>query len=245
MTQAYYEIISNNPIAPSVFRMSLSGDTSEITRPGQFVNIKIDGLFLRRPISVCDWDRNNLTIIYKVVGEGTKLMSRMKPGQKLDLLCGLGNGFDTSKCPEKAALVGGGAGVPPLYGLAKRLIAEGKKPFAVLGFNTGAEIFLKDEFCALGIRTVIATLDGSAGIEGFVTDALREESYDYYCACGPLPMLRAVYDMGARGQLSFEERMGCGFGACMGCTCKTLTGGKRICVEGPVLDSGEVLFDEA
>ncbi len=202
----------------------------------------LDGFFLRRPISVCDWDSRGLTIIYKVVGKGTAAMRAMQPGQELDVLSGLGNGFDVTKCGQRTVVIGGGAGVPPMYGLAKRLLAAGKAPSAVLGFNTESEIFYEDQFRKLGIETVVTTVDGSYGQKGFVTDALPE-TYDYFCACGPLPMLKAVYNASSTsGLLSFEERMGCGFGACMGCSCKTKYGSKRICKDGPVLEKGEIIW---
>ena len=242
MKQVLYTVTGNQELAPGVWEMSLAGDTSPITTPGQFINIKLDGFFLRRPISVCDWDSRGLTIIYKVVGKGTAVMSAMQPGQELDVLSGLGNGFDVAKCGQRTVVIGGGAGVPPMYGLAKRLLAAGKAPSAVLGFNTESEIFYEDQFRKLGIETVVTTVDGSYGQKGFVTDALPE-SYDYFCACGPLPMLKAVYNASSTsGLLSFEERMGCGFGACMGCSCKTKYGSKRICKDGPVLEKGEIIW---
>ncbi len=242
MKQVLYTVTGNQELAPGVWEMSLAGDTSPITMPGQFINIKLDGFFLRRPISVCDWDSRGLTIIYKVVGKGTAVMSAMQPGQELDVLSGLGNGFDVAKCGQRTVVIGGGAGVPPMYGLAKRLLAAGKAPSAVLGFNTESEIFYEDQFRKLGIETVVTTVDGSYGQKGFVTDALPE-SYDYFCACGPLPMLKAVYNASSTsGLLSFEERMGCGFGACMGCSCKTKYGSKRICKDGPVLEKGEIIW---
>ncbi len=242
MKQVLYTVTGNQELAPGVWEMSLAGDTSPITTPGQFINIKLDGFFLRRPISVCDWDSRGLTIIYKVVGKGTAVMSAMQPGQELDVLSGLGNGFDVAKCGQRTVVIGGGAGVPPMYGLAKALLAAGKTPSAVLGFNTESEIFYEDQFRKLGIETVVTTVDGSYGQKGFVTDALPE-SYDYFCACGPLPMLKAVYNASSTsGLLSFEERMGCGFGACMGCSCKTKYGSKRICKDGPVLEKGEIIW---
>ena len=242
MKQVLYTVTGNQELAPGVWEMSLAGDTSPITTPGQFINIKLDGFFLRRPISVCDWDSRGLTIIYKVVGKGTAVMSAMQPGQELDVLSGLGNGFDVAKCGQRTVVIGGGAGVPPMYGLAKALLAAGKTPSAVLGFNTESEIFYEDQFRKLGIETVVTTVDGSYGQKGFVTDALPE-SYDYFCACGPLPMLKAVYNASSTsGLLSFEERMGCGFGACMGCSCKTKYGNKRICKDGPVLEKGEIIW---
>ena len=242
MKQVLYTVTGNREFAPGVWEMSLAGDTSPITTPGQFINIKLDGFFLRRPISVCDWDSRGLTIIYKVVGKGTAVMSAMQPGQELDVLSGLGNGFDVAKCGQRTVVIGGGAGVPPMYGLAKALLAAGKTPSAVLGFNTESEIFYEDQFRKLGIETVVTTVDGSYGQKGFVTDALPE-NYDYFCACGPLPMLKAVYNASSTsGLLSFEERMGCGFGACMGCSCKTKYGSKRICKDGPVLEKGEIIW---
>ena len=224
-------------------KMTLSGDTSHITKPGQFVNIKLDGLFLRRPISVCDCEENKLTLIYKVVGKGTKAMSAMGPGEKLDILTGLGNGYDLSKSGEKPLLLGGGVGVPPLYMLAKKLIEEGKKVSVILGFNTKSEVFYENEFKALGCDVSVATADGSYGIKGFVTDAVKDKAYTYTYCCGPEPMLKAVYNTcETSGQYSFEERMGCGFGACMGCSCKTKYANKRICKDGPVLEKEEIIW---
>jgi len=238
-----YTVLTNEPLTASVFRMRLAGDTQWIARPGQFVDVALEGKYLRRPISVCDYDAQSLTLIYKVVGEGTAQMARMRSGERLDLLTGLGNGFDTAVAAERPLLVGGGVGVPPLYNLARVLLAAGKPVQAVLGFNTAAEVFYDREFRALGCSVTVATADGSCGVKGFVTDALRGLDFDYFYACGPLPMLRAVSEATAcDGQLSFEERMGCGFGACMGCSCRTLTGSKRICKEGPVLGKGEILW---
>ena len=240
MKQTVYTILENTPLAPSVYRMTLQGDTTAIARPGQFVNLKLDGLFLRRPISVCDWDENTLTLIYKVVGKGTAQMAEMKPGDTLDALAGLGNGYDIAACPDRPVLVGGGVGVPPLYGLAKRLLAAGKKPSVILGFNRVDEIFYDMEFAALGLSVAVTTVDGSAGTKGYVTDAMK--GGEYVCACGPEPMLKAVHAKAAGGQFSFEARMGCGFGACMGCTCRTITGYKRICKEGPVMTKEEIIW---
>ena len=220
--------------------MTLTGDTGAITAPGQFINIALDGLFLRRPISVCDWDDKGLVIIYKVVGKGTGQMSGMQPGQALDCLVGLGNGYDIAACPQAPVLVGGGVGVPPLYGLAKRLIASGRKPSVVLGFNRADEIFYDMEFAALGVNVTVTTVDGSAGMKGFVTNALQ--GGEYVCACGPEPMLKAVHKIASGGQFSFEARMGCGFGACMGCSCQTVAGPKRICKDGPILTKEEILW---
>ena len=242
MKQGIYTIGHNRPLTADVWEMTLLGDTAPITAPGQFINIKLEGLFLRRPISVCDWDGEKLTIIYKVVGKGTEQMSRMAAGETLDVLAGLGNGFDVQKCGDHTLVIGGGVGVPPMYGLAKALLAAGKKVTAVLGFNTASEIFYENEFKALGVDTVITTVDGSYGVKGFVTNGLPEH-YDYYCTCGPLPMLKAVYNAApTSGLLSFEERMGCGFGACMGCSCETKYGNKRICVDGPVLEKEEIIW---
>ena len=241
MKQSIFEIISNKKLADITYEMVLSGDCSDITNPGQFVNLKLDGFFLRRPISVCDCDGDKLTIIYKVVGHGTEAMAEMKAGEKVDILTGLGNGYDLSKSTDNPVLIGGGAGVPPMYLLAKELIKLGKKPSVVLGFNKESEVFYEDEFKALGLETVVATADGSYGVKGFVTDAMKSIDYGYFFTCGPEPMLRAVYDNTAvSGQMSFEARMGCGFGACMGCTCETLYGNKRICKDGPVLVKEEV-----
>lgn len=240
-----YTVISNTPLTKDVYRMVLEGDTEWITRPGQFVNIELEGLYLRRPISISDWDERTITIIYKVVGRGTERMSKMAQGVKLDLLTGLGNGFDTSIESECPLLVGGGVGVPPLYRLAKDLLAQGKQVSVVLGFNTSSEIFYADEFKALGVDLYVSTADGSMGVKGFVTDAIREAEikFDYFYSCGPLPMLKALCDCcEVSGELSFEERMGCGFGACMGCSCKTLAGNKRICKDGPVMKREEIIW---
>lgn len=242
MNERTLEIISNVKIAKDVYRMRLCGDMSGIKHAGQFVNIKIDTLYLRRPISVCDVKGDTLTLIYKTVGEGTGRLSKMDEGERLSVLMGLGNGYDLEKSGERPLLIGGGVGVPPLYLLAKLLITEGKKPTVILGFNTKDEVFLEREFRALGADVRVTTVDGSYGTQGFVTDALPAE-YDYFYTCGPEPMLRAVYDRTVTdGQFSFEERMGCGFGACMGCSCKTKYGNKRICKDGPVLEKGEIIW---
>ena len=243
MKKGRYTIFENRRIAPSLYLMRLSGDNSAIIKPGQFVNIELDGLYLRRPISVCDWNETFMTLIYKIVGKGTEEMSKMGEGGELDLLTGLGNGYDMSKSGETPLLIGGGAGVPPLYGLAVRLRAQGKTPKVILGFNTAGEIFLENEFRRLDIPAVVTTADGSCGIKGFVTDAVPDGGYSYVYACGPEPMLKAVYDKTVTsGQYSFEERMGCGFGACMGCSCMTKYGAKRICRDGPVLEKEEILW---
>ena len=243
MKQGFFEIIENTALTDTVFRMRLRGDTSAITAPGQFVNIQLDGLFLRRPISVCDCEDDVLTLVYKVVGKGTEQMSRMKNGT-LDVLTGLGNGYDLSLSGDAPILLGGGVGVPPLYMLARKLREEGKKVNVVLGFNTKSEVFYEDEFRALGCDVKVTTVDGSYGIKGFVTGAMDCE-YSHFYTCGPEPMLRAVSTAAkTSGQLSFEERMGCGFGACMGCSCKTLTGNKRICREGPVMKKEEIIWEK-
>ena len=244
MKQGFFTIAENVSLTDSVYKMRLVGDVSAITAPGQFINIKLDGLFLRRPISVCDVSEDSVTILYKVVGKGTEQMSQMKEGT-LDVLTGLGNGYDTSLSGDKPLLLGGGVGVPPLYLLAKKLIAEGKKVTVILGFNTKDEIFYKEEFEALGVDVYVTTVDGSCGIPGFVTDAMKDLDYSYFYTCGPEPMLKAIFNNSVTsGQLSFEERMGCGFGACMGCSCKTITGYKRICKEGPVLRKEEILWEK-
>lgn len=254
-----YRVLNNKKIAADTYRMVLLGDTQYLTEPGQFINIKLDGFYLRRPISVCDWDRESITIVYKAVGAGTKQMSEMQGGEQLDVLTGLGNGFSTDfgkllgetgqsrhadGRPVRAAVIGGGVGVPPLYALTKKLKKEGADVIVVLGFNSEDQIFAYRDFTDLGVPVCVTTLDGSVGIKGFVTDALKNIDYDVYYTCGPEPMLRAVWNMGQTrgipGLLSFEARMGCGFGACMGCSCETIAGTKRICVDGPVMKSSEV-----
>ena len=244
MKLCFFTILTNEALTASVYRMTLSGDTSAITTPGQFVNIRLEGKFLRRPISVCDWEDGKLTLVYKVVGHGTAQMAAMTPGESLDILTGLGNGYDLTLTGEHPVLVGGGVGVPPMFGLAKHLRALGKPVQVILGFNTREEIFYEEEFKALGCTVYVTTVDGSYGIPGFVTDAMKNLHYSHFCACGPEPMLKAFYKAShTSGQMSFEERMGCGFGACMGCSCKTLTGNKRICKDGPVMKKEEILWD--
>lgn len=244
MKQVLLTVKENIALTSNVYKMTLSGDCSAITAPGQFVNIKLDGLFLRRPISVCDREGDLLTIIYKVVGKGTEAMSKMPEGTVLDVLTGLGNGYDLTLCGENPVLLGGGVGVPPMYMLAKELKAQGKAVSVVLGFNTKSEVFYENEFKALGCDVTVTTADGSCGVKGFVTDALPE-NYSHFCCCGPEPMLKAVYKAtSTSGQMSFEERMGCGFGACMGCSCKTITGYKRICKEGPVMKKEDILWED-
>ena len=244
MKQSIFTIIENKALTRDVYRMVLAGDTSAITASGQFVNIQLEGKFLRRPISVCDWNGETLTIVYKVVGHGTEQMSGMAAGQQLDILTGLGNGYDLTLAGENPVLIGGGVGVPPMYGCAKKLVEMGIKPTVILGFNVKDEIFYEEEFKALGCDVTVTTVDGSYGVKGFVTNALPE-NYSYFYTCGPEPMLKAVYKATATsGQMSFEERMGCGFGACMGCSCKTLTGYKRICKDGPVMHKEEIAWED-
>ena len=244
MKQSIFTILSNEALTDSVYKMVLGGDTSAITASGQFVNIQLAGKFLRRPISVCDYDDSTLTIVYKVVGKGTAQMSDMTAGEELDILTGLGNGYDLTLSGSKPVLLGGGVGVPPMYNLAKKLIAQGKEVSVILGFNTKSEIFYEEEFKKLGCTVTVTTVDGSYGVKGFVTTALESMDYTYFYTCGPEPMLKAVYKTSVTsGQMSFEERMGCGFGACMGCSCKTITGYKRICKDGPVLRKEEILWE--
>ena len=242
MKQTIFTITENVPLTATVYKMVLAGDTDGITT-GQFVNILLDGLYLRRPISVCDCADGTLTLVYKVVGKGTAQMAAMTVGQTLDVLTGLGNGYDLSKAGDKPLLLGGGVGVPPLYMLARLLREQGKAVSVILGFNTADEVFYEQEFKALGCEVTVTTADGSYGVKGFVTDALPSD-YSYFYTCGPEPMLKAVYRATiTSGQFSFEERMGCGFGACMGCSCKVITGYKRICKDGPVLEKEEILWD--
>lgn len=238
-----FTVKTNEKIAKDVYLMTLSGDTSKITSPGGFVELELPGLYLRRPISVCDVEGDTLTLIYKVVGVGTDAMCKYGSGTRLDLLTGLGNGFSLDADTKNPLLVGGGVGVPPLYMLCKRLIAKGVRPSVILGFNTKDDVFYKDEFEALGVKVTVTTADGSYGIKGFVTDALDAHTYDYTYACGPLPMLKALYDRaGVGGEYSFEARMGCGFGACMGCSIPTQNGMKRVCKEGPVFKKEEIVW---
>ena len=241
MKQGIFTIVSNEALTDVVYKMILEGDTSAITNCGQFVDLRLPEKYLRRPISVCDYDETTLTLIYKVVGSGTEIMAGLPVDTKLDVLTGLGNGYDTSLSGQRPVLVGGGVGVPPMFNLCKKLLAEGKQPQVVLGFNTGAEIFLADAFRALGAEVHIATADGSCGTKGFVTDVIKVLSYTYFYACGPMPMFKAMENvMTTSGQYSFEERMGCGFGACMGCTIQTKSGYKRVCKDGPVFFREEV-----
>ena len=245
MKEAILEIVENRPLTGSVYQMTLKGDTSAISHPGQFVELSLEGFFLRRPISVCNYDEGTLTLIYKVVGKGTAQMANLTQGTKLSALTGLGNGFnDTVEC-SSALLVGGGVGVPPLYRLARNLIAQGKSVTVVLGFNTASEVFYQSEFEALGAKVIIATADGSAGCKGFVTDAIAQNNIEaeYFYSCGPLPMLRALTTaLDIPGEISLEERMGCGFGICMGCSIQTASGPKRVCKEGPVFKKEEILW---
>lgn len=244
MNQVIYTVTENACIAEKIYKMILSGDISEIKAPGQFVNLKLDGFFLRRPISVCDAENNNLTLIYKIVGKGTDRMSKLKAGKKLDVLTGLGNGYDITLSGNNPLLVGGGVGIPPLYMLCKRLIEKKAKPTVILGFGTAGEVFYENEFKKLGVPVYVTTADGSCGQKGFVTDVMKNLHYTYFYACGPEPMFRAIDKIAQTGgQYSFEERMGCGFGACMGCSCKTLAGSKRICREGPVMKREEIIWE--
>ena len=243
MKQVFLKITRNKKIAKDIWLMVLEGDTSAITASGQFVNIKLDGFYLRRPISVCDYDDKTLTIIYKVVGQGTEAMAELPCGEKLDVLLGLGNGYNLEKSGDNPLLIGGGVGVPPMYNLCKKLIAQGKNVSVILGFNTKEEIFFEDEFKALGADVYITTVDGSYGTKGFVTDVMKNLTYSYFFTCGPMPMFKAIEATATTsGQYSFEERMGCGFGACMGCSCKTKYGNKRICKDGPVLEREEIIW---
>ena len=243
MKQEIMTIRENRKIAKDVFLMILEGDTSAVTASGQFINIKLDGLFLRRPISVCDYDEDTITIVYKAVGAGTEKMTQMTDGEKLDILVGLGNGYDISKSGDTPLLIGGGVGVPPMYNLCKKLIDAGKSVSVILGFNSADEVFFENEFKFLGAKTYITTADGTAGTKGFVTDVMNDINYSYFYTCGPMPMFKAIENIAkTSGQYSFEERMGCGFGACMGCTCKTKYGNKRICKDGPVLTREEIVW---
>ena len=226
MQQKRFTIAENAPVARGTYRLRLTGDTAAITAPGQFADIRLAGYFLRRPVSVCSWSDGALTLYYKVAGAGTAQLSTLAPGTELDLL------------------VGGGVGASPLYGLAQQLVAEGRSPLAVLGFRTAAEVLLADAFEALGIPVTVVTEDGTMGARGFVTDALPA-GCTYVYACGPMPMLQALCSATPLdGQLSLEARMGCGFGACMGCTCETTHGSKRVCKDGPVFTKEEILWPQ-
>lgn len=243
MKEVILTVVKNRRLTEDVYEAVLAGDTSGITNAGQFINIKLDGVFLRRPISVCDYGTESVLIIYKVVGKGTEIMSKFTGGEKLSVLTGLGNGYDVGLSGDKPLLIGGGVGVPPMYNLAKTLVAGGKRPTVILGFNKKDEVFYEKQFAALGVTVKVTTADGSYGIKGFVTDAMQGIDYTYFYACGPMPMFRAIEKVAKTdGEYSFEERMGCGFGACMGCSCKTLTGNKRICVDGPVMKRGEIIW---
>ena len=246
MKQSIFEITENVALTSSVMQMKLMGDTSDITCPGQFVNVQLNGFYLRRPISVCNVEGEILTLVYKVVGKGTAAMKTMQKGEKLDILTGLGNGYTLGDTVgDSPLLIGGGVGVPPMYLLARKLIAQGKKVTVILGFNTKEEIFYEEQFKALGAEVFVSTVDGSYGTKGFVTDVMKNLEYTYFFTCGPEPMLKAVYTASkTSGQFSFEERMGCGFGACMGCSCKTLYGNKRICKDGPVLIKEEIIWEK-
>ncbi|MBQ4343807.1 MAG: dihydroorotate dehydrogenase electron transfer subunit [Erysipelotrichaceae bacterium] len=241
------KVLSNVPLTHDVYRMILENDTSWIHHPGQFVNVTIEGQYLKRPISICDWDEHSLTLIYKVVGKGTEIMSQKIAGDVMEILTDLGNGFHTETAANEVVLLGGGVGVPPMFGTAKQCLKEGKKVHVILGFASKKDAFYLDEFKQLGVDVSVCTNDGTLGTKGFVTDVMKEKGLTdvFYMACGPLPMLKAIYQTSnAKGLLSFEERMGCGFGACMGCSCKTITGYKRICVEGPVMESEDILWKD-
>ena len=243
MKDVLLKVISNKKIAKNTYESILEGDVSDVTASGQFVNIKLDGFFLRRPISVCEVEGNRLTIIYKAVGQGTEKMAEAEEGTVWQTLTGLGNGYDLTESGDRPLLLGGGAGVPPMYELCKRLVGEGKSPTVILGFGSADEVFYKEKFAALGAKVIVCTADGTEGVKGFVTDGMKDVDYTYFYTCGPEPMLKAVYKATTTsGQFSFEERMGCGFGACMGCSCKTVTGYKRICKDGPVLRKEEILW---
>lgn len=246
MKQSIFEITENLQLTENIFRMKLKGDVSAVTAPGQFVDIRIEDYYLRRPISVCDVENGEIIIIYKTVGHGTDAMSHMTAGEKLDVLTGLGNGYDLNRSGEHPLLIGGGVGVPPLYMLAKKLKEQHKEVSVILGFNTAKEVFYETEFKALGCDVKVTTVDGSYGNKGFVTNAFPlVENYTFTYACGPMPMLKAVYNTAVTdGQYSFEERMGCGFGACMGCSTKTKNGYKRVCKDGPVFDKEEILWED-
>ena len=239
-----YQIIENARLAPNVYLLDLAGDTSMIKVPGQFCQVQLPGFYLRRPISICDWDENGMTLIYKAVGQGTEALSQMEPGAVLEILNGLGNGYDVDACGDRPLVIGGGVGTPPLYGLTKALLRAGKQPQVILGFNTYEEIFLLDEFEDLDVPVTVTTADGSFGVKGFVTDAMADNDNRYIFACGPLPMLKAVYKKSGcpTGQYSLEERMACGFGACMGCSIQTANGPKRVCKDGPVFRKEELLW---
>ena len=244
MKQGLFTIVNNTPLTEAVFRLDLEGDTSAITAPGQFVEIALPGMYLRRPISVFDKAEGKLSLIIKRVGAGTEALARMQTGT-LDILTGLGNGYDLAAAGESPLLIGGGVGVPPLYLLAKELLKKGAKPSVILGFNTKSELFGEEDFKALGINTAVTTADGSYGIKGFVTDAMRDKKYSYFYACGPVPMLKALSKAAlSRGEMSLEARMGCGFGVCMGCSIKTAEGPKRVCKEGPVFKKEVLTWED-
>ena len=240
MRQGIFQIIENLPLARDIMSLRLGGDTGAIVRPGQFVNIQVEGCFLRRPLSVCDWDGDSLTVVYRIAGRGTELLAKMKNGS-LDVLTGLGNGFNTALSGDRPLLIGGGLGFTPLYALAKNLIKEGKKVQVILGFASKEQAVYVDKFKALGCDVTVCTEDGSLGLKGYVTRAMEGLDYSHFYTCGPEAMFKAVSDCSlTSGQFSFEQRMGCGFGACMGCSCETLYGVKRICKEGPVLMKEEI-----
>ena len=245
MEKAIYTILSNELIADKTFRMRLAGPTGSLKHAGQFVDVAIDGFYLRRPLAAQEWDSESLAVIYKVVGEGTAVMSEMTPGLTLEVLSGLGNGFDVDACKKNALIVCGGLGASPVFSLAKELLAAGKKVCVVMGFNTAADAVLIDDFKAMGADVHLATLDGSLGVKGFVTDAIKavEPEFDYFYTCGPAPMMKAVcQSLEGPGEASLEERMGCGCGICYGCTCHTASGPKRVCADGPVFKKEDIIW---
>ncbi|MCR5576959.1 MAG: dihydroorotate dehydrogenase electron transfer subunit [Oscillospiraceae bacterium] len=245
MKQGVFTVGDNAPLSPRLKRLRLLGDSSAIARPGQFVSLALPGFFLRRPFSVCDWDASGFSIVYEQVGKGTDYMRSLRTGDRLDVLTGLGNGFDLSRAGNAPVLIGGGSGVSPMLGLARRLLTEGRSPRVILGFGTREDVALLEDFRLLGVCPTITTLDGSFGLRGLVTDALEELQPSFFYACGPEAMLRAVAECSAcDGQMSFDARMGCGFGACMGCTRMTRSGPKRVCRDGPVFDRGEIVWED-
>ena len=243
MKQSMFKILKNEELAPDVHRLILEGDTSAIAQAGQFVDLKLDGHFLRRPFSICDWNASTLTVVYRTVGKGTAELAGYAPGKMIELLTGLGNGFDSAVSGDKPLLVAGGSGVPMMYALAKELVAQGKQVTAVLGYRTASDVFLAHDIELLGVNVIITTEDGSVGTKGFVTDAMKDLDYTYFYTCGPEAMFKAIHSIAkTSGQFSFEARMGCGYGACMGCTMETKNGYKRVCKDGPVLVREELLW---
>ena len=244
MKRAVFTVLGNERISADVFDLRLSGDTSELVGSGQFVNADIPDLYLRRPISICDYSPGEMRLVIKIVGKGTQKMASLKEGDPVDLLVPLGNGFDTAKSGKTPYLFGGGVGVAPMVRLAKDLIGQGKKTTVVLGFNSSSDVILYDDYCRIvGKENVfVTTVDGSFGQKGFVTE-VNADGASFVYSCGPLPMMKALdkaIECGA--EYSFESRMGCGFGACMGCTLASAGGPVRVCREGPVFRKGEILW---